>query len=254
MAANAANVNANMNANINVNANANANANTNTNVNNPPLPPAPPAVAVQIQDALIRMGFDQDAAVYMTDVQGLDALDEYRSMTDDEALNICRVLRKPGGMTGQPPVQHPGFAVSTRVERNLKLMCYLLRYGERTSRTIAPDRITIDLVRLMKAQREKEENHMDASPPKFSSKDWPRMIESIEAWLRGCLGVTKIPLAYVIRSDVNVRNELLDPPTNYILCKKELIARAPIIDANNFYNSTYVSDSELVWQKLAGFL
>jgi len=31
------------------------------------------------------------------------------------------------------------------------------------------------------------------------------MIEAIEEWLAGCLGTTKIPLAYVIRVDEGVK-------------------------------------------------
>jgi len=80
-------------------------------------------------------------------------------------------------------------------------MNYYLRFGERTSQTILATDITLDGVRAMKTHREWEEGHKDVDPPDFSVKDWPLMIEAIEEWLCGCLGVTKIPLAYVIRPE-----------------------------------------------------
>jgi len=62
----------------------------------------------------------------------------------------------------------------------------------------------------------------------FSLKDWPQMIEAIEEWLAGCLGTTKIPLAYVIRLDEGVKPDLTDLPLNSLLVVKELIICAPI--------------------------
>jgi len=50
----------------------------------------------------------------------------------------------------KPPCPHPGFAVSIRAELNLKLMCYALRFGERTSRAVNAIDLTLDTVRKMK--------------------------------------------------------------------------------------------------------
>ena len=65
---------------------------------------------------------------------------------------------------------------------------------------------------------------MDA--PELSLRDWSRNIESIEEWLQVWLGVTKIPLAYVVRSE-----ELMPaviPIGGYRSLQDELTARAPI--------------------------
>jgi hypothetical protein len=204
-----------------------------------------------LRTALRRMGLSQDAAEYLTDTQGMDTLAEFRILTDDEVETLCKVLRRPGGTTGNPPVPHPGFAVSVRAETNLKLMCYLLRYRERTSRTIAAADISTISVRALKVHREWEMTHKDVNPPELSDKDWPRTIEAIQEWLRGCLGTTKIPLAYVIRQDDAVTPEVDDPPTNYSTKMKELIARAPIRDANGAYTQDFLADREMVWEKLS---
>jgi len=54
------------------------------------------------------------------------------------------------------------------------------------------------------------------------------MIEAIEEWLAGCLGTTKIPLAYVIRPKEEVKPDLADSPLNYLSVAKELTSCAPM--------------------------
>jgi len=136
-----------------------------------------------LQEALMRMGFSQDAATYMMVDQGMDSLDKFCIMTDDKAETLCKVLHHPRGTISKPLTPHPGFAVSFCTKMNLKLMNYLLCYGQRTSCTIAGLMITLDLVCTIKSHHEWEENHKDVEPPEFSSKDWPHMIETIEEWL-----------------------------------------------------------------------
>jgi len=72
------------------------------------------------------------------------------------------------------------------------------------------------------------------------------MIDAIEEWLRGCLGVTKIPLAYVIRPEEAVLPEVLDPPSRYASTVLELVSRAPIRDTFGAYTPDYLKDRELV--------
>jgi len=48
------------------------------------------------------------------------------------------------------------------------------------------------------------------------------MIEAVEEWLCGCLGVMKIPLAYVIRPEEAVKPEAEDPHILYTSVEKEL--------------------------------
>lgn len=209
---------------------------------------------VALRTSLGRMGLSYEAALFLTDVQGMDTLTEFQFLNDDEVESLCRVLRRPGGTSGTPPVPHPGFAVSVRAELNLKMMCYLLRYRERTSRTVTAADITITSVRAVKVHREWENHHKDVDPPTLQTKDWPKMIEAIEEWLRGCLGTTKIPLAYVIRPTIEVIADGNDPATDYSSSVKELIARAPIKDADGTYVQDYLADREMVWDKLSSLL
>ena len=168
---------------------------------------------VAIRAALTRMGFTNPAALFITDDQGLDTLSEFAILKDDEVEHLCKVTRRPGGtvanpqaaVAGQPPtIPNPGIAVSLRAENNLKLMCYFLRYKQRTSRVLAAAEITLDNVRAYHAHKDWEDEHEDTEAPEINPRNWPRTIDAIKNWLRGCLGVSKIPLAYVIRDDMTV--------------------------------------------------
>jgi hypothetical protein len=193
-----------------------------------------------IRTAMERLGFSNAAAEFIVTEQNLDDLAEFALLTDAEVENLCKVIRRPGGVipnpnaaaAGQPAtVANPGIAVSLRAENNLKLACYFLRYKQRTSRTVAPADITLDAVRAFREYKEWEEEHTDVDPPEINAKDWPRTMDAIDEWLRGCLGVTKIPLAYVTH---------------------ELIARAPIHGAvGGTFTATYTADSVRVWEKLS---
>jgi len=131
-------------------------------------------------------------------------------------------------------------------------MCFYLRYRDRTSRPLDPALITLDNVRGVKYLKEWEEEHKDVEKPELNSKDWPKTIEAIEEWLRGCLGVTNIPLAYVIREEEEVPQHANDPTTNYGSLQDELIGRAPILDNNNNYVNTFLTDRVRVWELLSG--
>lgn len=102
-----------------------------------------------------------------------------------------------------PPatIPNPANSVPLRAENNLKLMCCYLRFKEKASRVVVPADVTLNAVRKLCDHHNWEKAHKDTEAPKINSRDWPKTIEGIEEWLRGCLGVTGIPLAYVIRDD-----------------------------------------------------
>ena len=90
---------------------------------------------------------------------------------------------------------------------------------------------------------------MDA--PEINARDWPRTIDAIEEWLRGCLGVTKIPLAYVVRD--NVEALTVDPIGGFTSKQEEQTARTPIVTVagGNVFTATYMSDHAKVWEKMS---
>ena len=218
------------------------------------------AAIISIRAMLQRVGFSAAAATYITDNQGLDTLDEMKILTDTEVENLCKVIRRPGGVIPNPaagqagvPAEVPnhGLQVPLRAENNLKLACYFLRYQERTSRAVTPVDVTLVNIRKLRDLRDYENDHEDLDPPDINTKNWPLTLDAIDEYLRGCLGVTKIPLAYVIRENIEIPAN--DPPNGYPTKSDELIARAPILDPtdNDRHTATYLADCTKVWDLLS---
>ena len=53
--------------------------------------------------------------------------------------------------------------------------------------------------RRYRAHKQWEFEHKDVAAPTINMKDWPNMIQGVVMYLKVCLGVAKILLAYVIR-------------------------------------------------------
>ena len=222
------------------------------------------AEAVALRAALRNIGFHQDAATYVVDTQQFNKAKDYAMLTDEEATNICKITRRPGGL--QPNNQpNPGISVSIKAENNLKLMCFYLRYRERTSRPLTANLVTSDTIQKYIGLSRYEHDHEDVSPPELTFKNWTRTIDVIEDYLRNCLGTTKIPLAYLIREAVDPPAHANDPTvgtadSKYSNFTEELIARAPHFspeDPQNpgqFHNQTYKDDNVLLFNKLASLL
>ena len=101
----------------------------------------------------------------------------------------------------------------------------------------SPDIKLVNVCALWK-HRDWEKSHKDVDTPELSLWDWLRNIESIEEWLQGCLGLSKIPLSYVVRSEELM--PAVTPAGGYQSLQDDLIACAPII-VGNAGNSAYIS-------------
>ena len=110
------------------------------------------ATIAELRGLFQRMGFSAQAATYMTDVEEVNSLTETASMKDADVEKLCKTIRRPGGMIPNPVagvpamIANPGIPVSTRAERNMKMLCYYLRYYARVSRTPSINGITLLLV------------------------------------------------------------------------------------------------------------
>jgi uncharacterized membrane protein YgcG len=218
------------------------------------------AALVDLRAMLVLMGCSILVSEAIAVEQGYNTLVELALLQADDIGVLCKVIRRPGGLVQNPAlavpgaavanmppfVNNPGLPVSTRAEKNLKLLAYYLRYQERVSRTVLATNITLVMVRATESYGKWEEDHSNLEAPKIDSKDWSKTMEGIQGWLRGCLGQTKIPLAYVIRADIEVPAEAADPATNYSSRIDELIARAPI-GAVGAENENYLVDRGTVW-------
>lgn len=215
-------------------------------------------MAAALRTALGRLGFSDPCCAFIVDIQGMDSLEEFAFLLDSDVENLCRVCRKPGGTLAAPTptdanrtIPHAGFNVSWKAEANLKLACYFLRYKANTSTNVVCADITLNNVRALREHKAWEEQHKDVDPPTILNKNWPRNIEALEEYLRGCLGVTGIPLAYVVRSSID---PVEVPADGWSSRQDELINRAPILAPNTdpvAYNQNFVTDRTKVWELLS---
>ena len=197
------------------------------------------------------LGFTQEAAAYIVNEQGFDSVDDYLLLSDEEATNICKITRHPGGQTadGEP---NAGLTVSLKAENHLKMLCFYLRHRRRTSNTIAIAQATPANVRALLPLSRSEKEHKDPKLPEFSNKVfkiWTRVFDILDDYFRNCLGTTKIPLAYIIQDDVE---PMADPPSGWPNRTEEMVSRAPHTSGNPpVPTQAYKEDNITVFNKLA---
>ena len=215
------------------------------------------------------LGISNAAAERIWTDEGMQNVEEFGLLDDHAVEGLCKAVRSPGGLINnpaavaaagasqseidraarQPPqIRDPGDKISSRSEENLKLMTFAVRYAERTSNTITWADLTLPRVRALRQRRIEEKGHTDADAPELNFKDWTKTIEAIEDYLKNCLGVTKIPLAYVIRDD---QAPTPRPTGGFQSRADELIARAPIVDNTGAYTDTFLQDRKKVWELLS---
>ena len=218
------------------------------------------AAIAAMRTTLTHLGFTQDVATMITNVQGVDLIDELKFVNNKGVESLCNNIRKPGGMIpnpnaaaqGEPAmIRNPGQGVSACAKNNLKLCCYFICDHERISRSVTADQVTLANVRALCDLRDAEIHHVDHEqmPKLMDSKNGPKMMEGIVEYLHGCLGVTKILLSYIVHDHVEAPPKANDPETNYDMPQDEMTARAPMMLANGDKHPTFLTDCQTIWEK-----
>ena len=213
------------------------------------------AQAVVMRALYQRLGFTNQAATILLDVQGIDSLEEIGYLTDDQVEGLCKRVQRPGGTipnpagADEPPIPNPGTAVSMRAEENLKLTAYLKKHNDRVSRPTVITDVDVESCRAKIAMRKEELEHKDPEdPPKINTKNWAKTWENFEGWLSGHKGCKGVPLSHVIREDQEVLPHDDDPSDDYDDDKEEMIARTPHLDEDGNPTQDFKTDDERVWQ------
>ena len=69
---------------------------------------------VALRSAYGRIGFSAEDALVITDAQGIDCMEKPKIITDGEIENLCKVIRRPGGINPITKVANLGLQVSLR--------------------------------------------------------------------------------------------------------------------------------------------
>jgi hypothetical protein len=219
--------------------------------------------ANQLRAMYARIGFNNGADDNIIDVQQINSTTELGYLNDEDVVNLCKTIRRPGGHLPNPAfvaggafpatIPYTGIMVSQRAETNLQLAAYTVRHYARISRNINIPAMNPTSVRRLRELKIKESSR-DGDPPtlpKIDPKNWPKTIDAIQDHFSTLLGETKAPLAYVIRDMAAVPDEVDDPPENYATPEEEMISRMPHVDAAGDELPTYQHDRTKVWQSLS---
>ena len=81
---------------------------------------------IKTRDMMVRLGFSQGESDKILNGQGVDQIDEWLNLDDDDVKSLLRNIQKPG-RGGQ------GEMISFKVEINLHLTVFFIRHKNRTS-------------------------------------------------------------------------------------------------------------------------
>ena len=113
-------------------------------------------------------------------------MEELDILTDGEIDNLCKVIRRSGGINPIINVANLGLRVSLREENNLKLASFFFKHKKITESVAVATDITLDNVRLLRELKEREKEQGDTVvSPVIESKNWPKTMESLEDYLMG---------------------------------------------------------------------
>jgi hypothetical protein len=180
------------------------------------------AAVAAFRTALRAIGFSIEAARTITDDQEISSIEELKMLFDNDVVELCKALRRPGGTIINPAagqfgqIPNPGINIPLRAVENLKMAAYYARHHDRISRPLLPAGLTLANVRLLRPLKDHELAHQQPDEvPVIDEKDMVRTMDAIESYLRSYLGEKKVPLAYIIREDPAPLLYAADPSTNY---------------------------------------
>ena len=219
--------------------------------------------ANQLRAMYARIGFTNGADDNIVDAQGIDSVRELGYLNDEDVINLCKTIRRPGGhlpnpayVAGgamNPTIPYTGIMVSQRAETNMQLASYTVRHHNRISRATNVTAMNPTSIRRLRELKIKEDSR-DGDPPTaptIDPKNWPKTMDALQDYFCCVLGETKAPLAYIIRDVATVPDEADDAPDNYDTPENEMIARMPHQDAQGDDLPTYIHDRSKVWQTMS---
>ena len=201
------------------------------------------ALTTALTAAFLRLGFNEDAAAILADINREGLTIEALQYFDDKGVQeLCSSLRRPGGVVlglappagGLPPrLANPGVSVSAIAKLNLSSACYMARHYHRTGRQLLASELTMDMVQRYAQFRIAEEDYKEPStalklvkPDKIFDfiDDWPEHLALYD-------GQGARPLAYVIRELIPIPPHEHDPPfgemnSAYASLRDEIMVRA----------------------------
>ena len=91
----------------------------------------------------MRIGFSAESALVITDTKGIDCMEELDILTDGEIENLCKVIRRPGGINTITNISNLGIHFSLRAKNSLKLVRFFLKHKVRICKSGVSNRYNL---------------------------------------------------------------------------------------------------------------
>ena len=194
--------------------------------------------------------------------EGLLHLDDLVEFDKDGIKSLCSSVRKPGGQIPDPNnvgqvIPNPGFNIPAICEKRLQLACYAARTYALINRGLSQDGLSRARLKLFEQHEKMVKEHVD--PEKLPSVDKNfgivRAMDLLPSHLRDRLGVAKVPLSYIIRSNETpsvVENLAPNKATGetYNTIMDELIACIPL--SGEHYNEDNAKVFQIIQDMITG--
>ena len=216
---------------------------------------------VQVRNEVVEyycrtLGFNRTAALSLYEDQGLHESQQLINIGNHDLVDkLCKLVRS-----------ETKTSISLRAHQNLAMLVYYLRHRERTSRVVPTltsvylsDIETLDHHRVVEEDWAKTHKDPDPTPVTLDSLSAAKAFNQMRQILTNMRGVSKAPLAYVIRRRILPPDPgyTMMPPHNlpyghadspYTSHEDEMIQRAPILAENrpewhNLHNLESLEDT-----------
>lgn len=189
--------------------------------------------------------------------QGLNDYDNFLTLTEKDITDICANIQKPGGTVANPafiagaanvgiPATIPsrGLTIGYVHEKQLKMLRYYILHLQGIQRPFSDATATVMRLTYVYALKETEDNEDDDDikliPTKLTTigKVWVT-IENIDNYLARKRGMSGVPLAYVVCTDIALPDPGEDPGFGMPSYAAEMTRGAPHV--GTFYQPDNVS-------------
>ena len=204
-----------------------------------------------VRSAMMRIGFREDTSLAIVEEHGINTTERLMALSERDVENLYTVLQQEAWS------RTPGVFISFSAKQYLAMAAYHLRHQKRISRTVDIADVTIKNVIEIRRLMLKEGRYTDEKEVKFRGwdpEDWPTNICALFYYLMEHLGVTGIPLAYVVRDThapgadpIGGGKHFHGHPGE----EWEMVARAPHMDAEGEPLAVYLVDRQKVWELIA---
>ena len=146
----------------------------------------------------MKLKYEAGGVVVNNDSQGLIMIDHLSQLNEESVEGLLHNIQSPVGTTAG--VYNPGVSVSSMAEANIQVMIYYIKHFKTIDRTCSHAGFDLSKVFSLYHQQYMEEAHRDPEVvPMVDPKDWPKILEMVEEYIRGFQGVDGKPHSYGLR-------------------------------------------------------